>query len=108
MPLAYVIFEDNDMLIEIDELRDSADNSYLNAATVTTTLKDSDGVAVTGGAGWPVSMNYVAASNGKYQGVVDNDLALDDGDTGTVEITAVEGTLEAFWELSFTCRRRQS
>ncbi len=106
MPLAYVMFEDNDMLVEVDGLQDSSDDSYLNAATVTATLKDENGAEVSGQS-MPITLGYVAASNGKYQGVLDAAVDLDEGDTGTIEISAAEGTLEAFWELSYTCRRRQ-
>ena len=106
MPLAYVMLENNDMLVEVDKLQDSSDDTFVNAATVTAVLKDSDGVNVTGQS-MPISLSYVSASDGKYQGIFDSVVNLDDGDTGTVEITAVQGTLDAFWELSFTCRRRQ-
>ena len=106
MPLAYVMLESNDMLIEVDKLQDSSDDTFVNAATVTAILKDSAGVNVTGQI-MPITLSYVSSSDGKYQGIFDSVVALVEGDTGTVEITAVQGTLDAFWELSYTCRRRQ-
>jgi hypothetical protein len=48
MAQAYVMFVDNDMLVEVDGLQDSSDDSYLNAATVTANLFDENGTLVTG------------------------------------------------------------
>lgn len=106
MPTTYIMFEENDMLVEVDGLQDSSDDSYLNAATVTATIKDADGVEVSG-ISLPITLSYVSSSNGKYQGVFDKLLSLDPGDMGTIEITATEGTLDAFWELCYTCQQRQ-
>ena len=100
-----VIFEDNDMLVEIDGLQDSSDDSFLNAATITATIKDKDGVAVIGQT-LPISLSYVSSSNGKYQGVFDKLLALVSGDKGMIEITGAEGTLDAFWELAYVVQKR--
>jgi 5-methylcytosine-specific restriction protein A len=71
MAQAYVMFVDNDMLVEVDGLQDSSDDSYLNAATVTANLFDENGTLVTGQT-MPISMSYVASSNGKYQGIFDS------------------------------------
>ena len=107
MPRAYVMFVDNDMLVEVDKLQDSSDDSFLNAATVTAVLKDENGTNVTGQI-MPISMSYVSASDGKYQGIFDSVVALSDGDCGTIEITAAEGTLDAFWTLSYRVKKRVS
>lgn len=107
MPRAYVMFVDNDMLIEVDGLQDSSDDSYLNAATVTALLKDENDVNVTGQL-MPVSLSYVAGSNGKYQGIFDSVVDRIAGDCGTIEITAAEGTLDAFWTLSYRVKKRVS
>jgi len=107
MAEAFVMWVDNDMLVEIDGLQDSSDDSYLNAATVTATIKDPDGTEITGQS-LPISLSYVSSSNGKYQGVFDTLLSLTVGDTGTIEVTAVEGTLNAFWSLTYTTRTRRS
>ena len=107
MAEAFVMWVDNDMLLEIDGLQDSSDDSYLNAATVTATIKDPDDTEITGQT-LPISLSYVSGSNGKYQGVFDTLLALTAGDAGTIEVTAVEGTLNAYWVLTYMTRARRS
>ncbi len=88
------LFIDSDNLVEWDELTNLATATYINDATMTFTLKDADGVAVSGAAG--VSMSYVAASNGKYQGVIESTVDLGDpGDEFDLEIT-VSSTPQAF------------
>ena len=108
MPRAYVMFVDNDMLVEVKGLQDSSDDTFLNAATVTAVLLDETGTQVTGGSPQPISLGYVGGSNGIYQGIFDSVVALTNGDCGTIEITAVEGTLDAFWTLSYRVKSRVS
>jgi hypothetical protein len=107
MPKAYVIFEQNDTLLEVKNLQDSSDDTYLNAATVTAVVKDENGVNVTGQV-MPITLSYVASSDGIYQGILDSVLDLSDGDCGEVEVTAVEGTLDAFWTLPYRVKSRAS
>jgi hypothetical protein len=52
-------------LIEWDGLQSNADDSYINGATITGTLKDGDGTLL----GQP-DLSYVSGSNGKYQGYI--------------------------------------
>lgn len=107
MPRAYVIFQDNDTLLEVKNLQDSSDDTYLNAATVTAVVKDETGTNVTGQT-MPIAMSYVASSNGTYQGILDSTLDLVNGDCGHVEVTAVQGTIDAFWRLPYRVKRRVS
>lgn len=76
-----------DNLIEWRFMLNAATEEYVNDATVTFTVKDSDGNTVASG-----SMSYLAASDGIYQGVVPDDTDLDDGDTYTIEVTGISGT----------------
>lgn len=106
--MAEVIYKDNDNLVEVDELKNSATDAYINNATVTlTAIKDAAGVTVTG-VSFPISMTYVAASNGKYQATVDKAIALVAGQNYTAIIDAVSGSLDGHWELPLTCRVRTS
>lgn len=70
-----VIYLSNDNLLIVDAVQDSSDDSYINDATVTCTLKDLDGNAVTGQT-FPLTLAYVSGSNGKYQGKLEDGLSL--------------------------------
>lgn len=97
----------NDMLLEVANLRDQATGDYLNAATVTVTLKDSSGVAVAGES-WPLAMSYITASNGTYRAILRDTLTFAAGAryVATVIADAGEGR-RAQWELDFVCRTRR-
>ena len=59
-------------LIQITELKDSFDDSFINSATVQIdSIKNLDDVEVTG-LTFPITMNYVAASNGNYKADIPN------------------------------------
>lgn len=104
--MAEVIYKDNDNLVEVDELKNSATDAYINTATVTlTAIRDAAGAVVTG-VSFPISMTYVATSNGKYQATVDKAIALIAGHTYTAIIDAVSGGLDGHWELPLVCRVR--
>lgn len=106
--MAEVIYKDNDNLVEVDELKNSATDAYINNATVNlTAIKDAAGVNVTG-ITFPLAMSYVSASNGKYQATVDKALALVAGQAYTAIIDAVSGTLDGHWEIPLTCKIRTS
>lgn len=64
------LFIDEDNLIEWDEMKDSSDDSYINNATGTWTLKTnvSNTPTTTIASG---SIAYVTASSGKYQATID-------------------------------------
>lgn len=71
--------------------------AYVNDATVTCTIKDLAGNAVTPtGFSWPVTLSYVTSSDGIYRGTIDQDIAVSAGVSYWLEITAVSGTLEDF------------
>ena len=86
-----VIFIDNDNLIELIGLKDIALNAFINNATVQITLTDTAGVEVSGQS-WPVTMNYVAASDGDYRATLEDVLVLISGRKYTAVITADAGS----------------
>ena len=87
-----IFFKDNDNLIRWDGMARASDGAYVNDATVTFVLKDSDEVVIVAGA-----MPYVAGSSGRYQGIVDHEAALGAIDDRLwLELTAVSGTLDGF------------
>ena len=93
-----------DNVVEVDELKNELTGSYMNSATVTFDVFDSDGVAVSDAAA--VSMSYVAASNGKYQGVLESAVALVEGNFYTVVVSIVQGNIvdQRRWE-ALACYR---
>lgn len=85
------IGEDN--LIEWDEMKNSADDTYVNDASVSFTLKNADDSVVAGASN--VSMPYIASSNGKYQGTLEDSVILTRGTRYYLEITAT-GSIDGF------------
>ncbi len=88
------IYISADNLVEWDGLKDASNGNYLNSATVTFTLKDSAGTAVTGASA--IAMTYVALSNGKYQGTLESTVSLTEGGKYWLEVTATSGTIVGF------------
>ncbi len=87
------LFISADNTIELDGLKLS-DGSFANDATLTFTLKDTDGDAISGAEN--IAMAYVASSNGKYQGTLESSVSLVSGTTYYLEITSSRGTLRGF------------
>lgn len=102
--LAYV---GNDNVIQLKGLTD-VDGNYINDATVTlTTVEDDEGTEVTGMA-FPVSMPYVAASDGIYRATLQDGVNLvDKGNyVATIDVDATSEGLQAHWEIDFVARTR--
>ena len=68
-------FVANTNVLELQGLHSEIEGAYVNDATVTVTVKDEDGVAVTGQT-WPLTMQYVATSQGDYRAILKDTLAL--------------------------------
>ena len=77
----------NDNTINLRGVRDgnSVALNYINNATVVATLYDRDGNEVPGQT-WPTSLGYIAASNGDYQGNLDDSLRIGERSGYTLEI----------------------
>jgi len=69
------LYIDSDNLVTLDALYDNAAAAYVNDATVTVTLTDRAGNEVSGET-WPVTLNYVAGSDGKYRGTLSDTLSI--------------------------------
>lgn len=101
-----IVYKDNDNLIELDVLKNSATDAYINNATVTlTTIRDAAGATVSGET-FPKTLTYVATSNGKYQAVVDKLLAIVPGQHYTAIVDASSAGLDGHWELPLVCQTR--
>ena len=85
------IYINSDNTLIIDDVKHAIDGSYINTATVVCTLKDASGSNVSGQS-WPLTLDYVAASNGKYSGTLEDGLSLTEGENYTAEITITLGS----------------
>lgn len=68
-------FVANTNVLELTGLKEEITEAFINNATVTVTIKDTDGNEVIGET-WPFAMDYVAASDGDYRAFVSEDLEL--------------------------------
>ena len=103
-----IIFVSNNNLIELRGLRDETTGDYLNAATVTVTVKDSSGNAITGDT-WPKTMQYVTDSDGNYRANVSYAANLSADATYTASITADAGAgKRGQWEMPMLAKVRRS
>lgn len=74
-------------------LEDSA-GDYVNNATMTMTLRDSNGDAVAGMEN--VTVAYVSGSNGRYEGTIPSTIDVMVGSEYTLEVTAYYGVSDGF------------
>ena len=81
-----------DCMITLSGLKDDQGN-YINNATVTGNLVDSNNVAVTNGSN--IAFTYVASSNGQYQAVLPYNAATQNGQSYTMNILAISGSKRA-------------
>lgn len=103
-----IVYLDNDNLVEMDALTNSATGAYINNATVTlTAIRNAAGATVSGET-FPKTMSYVAASNGKYQVAVDKAMVLVAGQAYTAVIDAVSSGIDGHWELPLVALVRTS
>ena len=103
--LTAAIYVANDNYIEVDALANGATDAFENSATVTATLKTSGGAEVAGQS-WPLTLNYVADSDGTYRGILDDALSIVAGTTYVVHIEATASGLTAHWEISLQAQTR--
>ena len=95
----------NDNLLRLVGLQNIDGESYQNAATVTVTIKDRAGVLLTG-QDQPISLAYVADSNGEYSGLLYKELEWELNEPYIAEVKAVSGGLTAIWLMRLTARNR--
>lgn len=107
MSTTHLIYEGNDMTIEVRGLRNEVTGDNLNSATVAVTLTDANDVEVSGES-WPLAMTYVTGSNGVYRATLPDTLVLADRARYTATITADAGAgLRAKWSEELLCRLRR-
>jgi hypothetical protein len=94
-------FVANTNVLDLIGLKNEIAGTFINNAVVTVTIKDDKGVNV-GGATWPMTMAYVAASDGDYRAFLSEDLSFLAKAKYIAAIDADGGTnLVGHWELNF-------
>jgi len=73
MSCALTLYVDNSNVVELQGLTNSASGDFDVGATVTVTLYDRDGVAVTGQV-WPATMAYVTGTDATYRATLESDI----------------------------------
>lgn len=91
-----VLLVGNDQTLLVQSVYNEITAAYINDATVTATLKKKDTTTVSGQS-WPLTLDYVAASNGNYRGNLSNLLELRPHTVYVIEITIVSGSFKAFY-----------
>lgn len=69
------IYLANDNLLELIGLKDAVTDTYINNATVTAILKNAATGEELTGQTWPISLSYIASSNGDYRATIEYDVA---------------------------------
>lgn len=102
----FVLFEGNDMVLEVSELRNEISGELINSATVTVSLSDADGNPVAGNA-WPLSLEYIADSDAIYRATLADTLGLMPDARYFAEVIADNGPGQrAKWIKDCVCRKR--
>lgn len=96
--MSLTIFVNSDNCITWDAMKNVKTDTFVNNATVTATLKDADEVDVTDAVDIP--MPYVAASDGKYQGTLQQTVTLIVGRFYFWRLTATVGSIVAVRQIA--------
>jgi hypothetical protein len=106
--MSLALYLDNDNLLTLEGLTDAVTGLVVNSATVSVTLLDKTGAPISGET-WPLSLGYVAASQGVYRATLRNELVLGPHRTVTARIVADDGPdRHATWEIALAVQRRTS
>jgi hypothetical protein len=97
IPTVVYLFPKNTQLVQIAGLQDQVSGAYLNGATVTATLINFQGNPDPIFQNIP--MNYVAATNGNYEGIVPDTFDAPLGSGYVLQIQADESGVQALWSI---------
>lgn len=102
-----IVFVANDNLFILSGVQLASDDSPVNDAVVTMTIKDSNGVDVTGGPAWPVAFAFTGA-DGQYSVVIEEGTAFLDKAGYTAFIDAeTPGGITGHWEVPLGASTRE-
>lgn len=105
LKLISILYENNDMVLEIIGLKNVTTGAYINNATVSVTIYKEDGSQEANGT-WPLSMSYVANTRGNYRTVIGGYLDLTEGEKVDVVISANGSGIEAEFNCNVKIKKR--
>jgi hypothetical protein len=85
-------FIGSDQLLEVSGLKDPVTGLYVNNATVRATMYEADGTTAILGQAWPLVLSYVLASDGNYNGILEDGRELVDGRFYWIDLEADAGS----------------
>lgn len=94
----------SDNLVRLDALTNASSGAYVNSATVNYVLKDAAGTVIVAS----TSMPYVASSNGRYEGTIQETVTLVENALYTIEITATSGSTVLFRRIPCVAKYRSN
>lgn len=97
VPDSITLYKVNDQVVEVTGLKNNVTGAFLNAATVTATLKDKNGNAVTGLSS--LTLAFLAGTNGNYRGQVEQTFDPAPGRGYVLHIDSDEGGVVGHWEI---------
>jgi len=98
----------NDQLIQLSGVQNALTGAYINNAAVACTLKNKADESVVSGQTFPLTMTYVPASNGVYEAILEDGLALVNKQKYIVEISVDAGSDNiAFWHYILAAKWRE-
>ncbi len=101
-------FVANTNLLELKGLKSAAEDTFIDDADVTVTVKDGEDTNVEGQT-WPATMDYVDGSDGDYRTVIQDDVEFVAGETYYAHIEVDAGTDRiGHYEFAFVPKTRRS
>ena len=94
----------SDNLVRLDSLTNTSSAAYINGATVSFVLVDSNGNTVVS----TTPMSFVSGSNGRYEGTIPHSTTLTLNAKYAIQITATSSGLTLYRQLSCIAKYRSS
>jgi hypothetical protein len=102
------VFVGNTNEIELLGLKSEIEETFIDDAAVTVTVKDADGNSIAGQS-WPATLTFVDGSEGDYRGTLEHDLDLEAGEEYVAHVDANAGAnRRGHWEFAFTAKTRRA
>jgi hypothetical protein len=99
-----VLAINSDNLVRLDGLTSASTGAYVNNATVTFSLVDASGSNLIANS----TMNFVASSNGRYEGTIPYTTVLTLNAFYTLQITAIGGGFRVYRQIQCVAKYRST
>ena len=101
-----ILYFANDIDLVVDQLRVAETGVFLGSATITASILNSAGTAITGADG--ISLTVENADEGRYRGRVESTASLSVDGSYAVRVTISSGSYNAEFNIPAECVRRGS